>query len=287
MNVIHLRQRLRTGLNNAFAGATCAIVMSVLLLGCGLVAPPVVKYLVGKGHPVTIATRTIDKAHALAKTSVDPSKVSVVFYDIETDVGLSSLEILVSEPRVKVVISLLPYVFHVQAAKVAIRHQKHFCTTSYVSDEMQSLDAEARKQGVLLLNEIGVDPGLDHMSAMKIIDELKKQGAKLVSFRSVCGGLPAPEFNDNPFGYKFSWSPRGVLLAGNNSALIRLQGSDVSIPGTDLVDEKNVFVDHVDGIGKFEWYYNRDSIKYLDIYKIPDTPTIMRVSSFHFEFECG
>jgi len=152
---------------------------------------------------------------------------------------------------------------------------------------MQSLDAEARKQGVLLLNEIGVDPGLDHMSAMKIIDELKKQGAKLVSFRSVCGGLPAPEFNDNPFGYKFSWSPRGVLLAGNNSAWIRLQGSDVSIPGTDLVDEKNVFVDHVDGIGKFEWYYNRDSIKYLDIYKIPDTPTIMRVSSFHFEFECG
>ena len=178
-----------------------------------------------------------------------------------------------------IIVSLLPYIYHVKAAKVALKYKKHFCTTSYISDQMLALNDEVKEKGLLFLNECGVDPGLDHMSAMKIIDDVHDHKGKIVSFYSICGGLPAPEFNDNPFGYKFSWAPRGVLLASKNSAKQFIDNQVIELPGIELFAPRNVFKDKLKLLGDVEWYYNRDSFKYIDIYGIKEISTMIRVKS--------
>ena len=142
---------------------------------------------------------------------------------------------------------------------------------------MLKLNDKVKEKNLLFLNECGVDPGLDHMSAMKIIDNVHENNGKIISFYSICGGLPAPEFNDNPFGYKFSWAPRGVLLASRNSAKQVIDGDIIDIPGIELFSPKNVYKDKLKLIGDVEWYYNRDSFKYIDIYGIKEISTMIRV----------
>ena len=239
----------------------------VLCLGAGLVARPFIHYLCEHGFHVTVASRTVSKAEKLIKGCENAEAVA---FNIATDDNL--LEELVSQ--VDLVCSLLPYVFHVKAAKVAIKHKKPFSTTSYISDEMKALDEEARTAGVLLLNECGVDPGIDHMSAMKIIDHVHNNNGKIVSFTSFTGGLPAPDANDNPFGYKISWTPRGVLLAGRNDAHFLRDGKEVKIKGADLF--QNYELMEVPRMGTFEGYPNRDSMSYIDIYSIQETKTMLR-----------
>ncbi|MFW9857067.1 MAG: saccharopine dehydrogenase C-terminal domain-containing protein [Candidatus Thorarchaeota archaeon] len=140
---------------------------------------------------------------------------------------------------------------------------------------MKALDSEARAAGVIFLNEIGVDPGIDHMSAQQIIDRVHDQGGKILSFKSYCGGLPAPEANTNPWGYKLSWSPRGVILAGRNAAKYLEGGKIVDVAGEDLFDQN--FPYPVEGLqGEYEAYPNRDSTPYIDIYKIPEAQNIFR-----------
>ncbi|MHA1806651.1 MAG: saccharopine dehydrogenase C-terminal domain-containing protein [Candidatus Thorarchaeota archaeon] len=239
----------------------------VLCLGAGLVARPYVQYLSDHGYKVVVASRTKEKAEHLIEGCENAEAVK---FDIQKDDAL--LEELVKDADL--VCSLLPYTYHVTAAKVAIREGKHFCTTSYISKEMESLDSEARAAGVLLLNECGVDPGIDHMSAMKIIHDIHNHSGKVVSFTSFTGGLPAPEANNNPFGYKLSWSPRGVLLAGRNDAHFLKDGTEVKIPGNVLFDNYEIM--DVPGVGKFEGYPNRDSMSYIDIYGIPEAQTMLR-----------
>jgi saccharopine dehydrogenase (NADP+, L-glutamate forming) len=251
----------------------------VLVLGCGLVAPPLIKYLANAGCTVSVASRTLERSlkviEQMGHTTVP---IQAYAYDVDNDIksDLGELEQLIQKLNPDVIVSLLPYIYHVPAAKLALKFKKHFCTTSYVSPAMAELDSEVKKAGLVFLNECGVDPGLDHMSAMKVIDQIRKEGGKLVGFTSICGGLPAPQFNDNPFGYKLSWSPRGVLLASNNSALIRKNGDDIPVPGLELFEEKHVTPEFVEGVGHLEWYYNRDSVMYADIYNIQDTDTIIR-----------
>ncbi|MHA1905794.1 MAG: saccharopine dehydrogenase C-terminal domain-containing protein [Candidatus Thorarchaeota archaeon] len=240
---------------------------NVLCLGAGLVARPYIQYLCKHGFHVTVASRTKEKAERLIEGC---DNASAIAFNIAKDDEL--LQKLTSETDL--VCSLLPYTFHVKAAKVAIQHKKHFCTTSYISDEMQALDEEATKAGILILNECGVDPGIDHMSAMKIIDDVHNEDGKIVSFTSFTGGLPAPDANNNPFGYKLSWSPRGVLLAGRNDAQFLRDGKEVLIPGQDLFDNYEIM--DVPGMGQFEGYPNRDSLSYIDIYKISETKTMLR-----------
>lgn len=239
----------------------------VLCLGAGLVARPYVEYLSNHDYHVVVASRTKSKADRLIKGCKNAE--SVAFNIAEDDELLEKLT-----KDADLVCSLLPYTFHVKAAKVAIRHRKPFCTTSYISDEMKALDEAARKAGVLLLNECGVDPGIDHMSAMKIIDEVHNKGGKIASFTSFTGGLPAPDANNNPFGYKLSWSPRGVLLAGRNSAQFLKDGKEVTIPGAELFD--NCEKMDVPNMGTFEGYPNRDSLSYIEIYGIPEAKTMLR-----------
>lgn len=239
----------------------------VLCLGAGLVARPYVHYLSDHGFHVVVASRTISKAERLIEGCKNAEAIA---FNIKTDDEL--LDELTS--KADLICSLLPYTFHVKAAKVAIKHRKHFCTTSYISDEMKALDNEAKAAGILILNECGVDPGIDHMSAMQIIDHVHNQGGKIASFTSFTGGLPAPDANDNPFGYKLSWSPRGVLLAGRNDARFLKDGKVVKIPGPELFDHYKIM--EVPGIGKFEGYPNRDSIPFIDYYGIQETKTMQR-----------
>jgi saccharopine dehydrogenase-like NADP-dependent oxidoreductase len=173
-----------------------------------------------------------------------------------------------------VVVSLLPYTFHVAVAKIAITRRVPVVTTSYVSAEMRALDRAAREAGVLVLNEIGLDPGLDHMSAMRAIRQLRDEGMRLVSFRSCCGGLPAPEANTNPWGYKFSWSPRGVLAAGRNDARWLEDGRIVDVPAEELFTHVAAY--DVPEVGRLEVYPNRDSVAYVSTYGIEGVRTMFR-----------
>ncbi|OLS31568.1 MAG: Lysine 6-dehydrogenase [Candidatus Thorarchaeota archaeon AB_25] len=239
----------------------------VLCLGAGLVARPYIQYLSDNGFHVIVASRTISKAERLIE-GCDNTE-AVAFNIVKDDELLEKLT-----QKVDLVCSLLPYIFHVKAAKVAIRHKTHFCTTSYISDEMKALEDDANKAGILLLNECGVDPGIDHMSAMKIIDDVHNNNGKIVSFTSFTGGLPAPDANNNPYGYKLSWSPRGVLLAGRNDAQFRRDGKEVKIPGSELFESCEPM--EVPGMGTFEGYPNRDSLSYIDIYNIQETKTMLR-----------
>jgi len=173
-----------------------------------------------------------------------------------------------------IVVSLLPYTYHVTVAKLCIKHKKHMVTTSYVSEEMNALDEQAKNAGIILLNECGLDPGIDHMSAMRIIHQVDSNGGKVESFRSTTGALPSHEANNNPFGYKFSWSPRGVLLASRNAAKWLEDGKEISIPGEKLFETYTI--QDVPGVGSFENYPNRNSVPYKDIYGLSHAETVYR-----------
>ena len=240
---------------------------TILCLGAGLVARPYVQYLSDCNYHIIVASRTKSKADRLIEGIINTETIT---FNIKTDDSL--LEELVS--KADLVCSLLPFTFHVKAAKIAIKYKVPFCTTSYISDEMNKLDKAAKNAGIILLNECGVDPGMDHMSAQKIIDGVHKNDGKIISFTSYCGGLPAPDANNNPFGYKFSWSPRGVLLAGRNDARFYKDSQEVLIKGEDLFDNYQIF--NIPDSDKYEGYPNRDSISYIDIYGIQETKTIIR-----------
>ena len=241
---------------------------NVLVLGAGLVARPLVQYLLDQPDlEVTIASRTVSKAEALIGGR--PRGRALAFDIVKDGDALGALV-----AQADLAISLLPYIYHVQVAEQCVRYRRHMVTTSYVKEAMQALDGAAREAGVILLNEIGVDPGIDHMSAMRIIDRVHRAGGQIAHFRSYCGGLPAPEANTNPFGYKFSWSPRGVLLAGRNDARYLENGQIVEVPNSRLFATRHTVP--VGGVGDLVAYPNRDSLPYRDLYGIPETRTIYR-----------
>lgn len=239
----------------------------VLVLGAGLVTRPHVRYLLDvPDFEVTVASRTVSKAEDLVDGHPQGKAIAL---DVQDE---TSLEDLISQADLAV--SMLPFIYHPKVAALCVKHGKHMVTTSYVKESMQALDGPAKEAGVILLNEIGVDPGIDHMSAMKVIHEVEHKGGRIASFMSWTGGLPAPEANDNPFGYKFSWSPRGVLLASRNPARFQKDGQIVEIPGDDLFD--HYWPVHVEGLGELEGYPNRDSMPYKDTYDIQPSEWMFR-----------
>ncbi len=240
-----------------------------------MVAKPLVEYLLKAEYHVTIASNTSDRAEKILNNHPEGENV---FWEAE---DLSGLEKLVSESDLT--ISLLPYRFHPDVARICIRMKKHMVTTSYVKDEMKSLDEEAKNAGIILLNEIGLDPGIDHMSAMRIIDEIHSHKGKIEGFYSICGALPAPESADNPFKYKFSWSPKGVILASKNSAEYLKNGKVAQIESENLFKDR--FAHNIRDLGELEVYPNRDSISYIDIYGIPETKTMFR-GTFRYKGWC-
>ncbi|MBC8215181.1 MAG: saccharopine dehydrogenase NADP-binding domain-containing protein [Candidatus Marinimicrobia bacterium] len=240
---------------------------NILVLGAGLVSRPGVRYMLEQDNLfVTVASRTVSKAEALVEGYNNGKAIELNVNNADELVALIKSH--------DIVISLLPWIHHVKVAELCLEHNTHMATTSYVSEGMNAINQEVKDKGLLFLNEIGVDPGIDHMSAMKIIDEIHDEGGKILHFYSYCGGLPAPDDNDNPFGYKFSWSPKGVVLASRNSAKFLENGDVVDIEG------KNLFLnsreENVEGLGMYEIYPNRDSLPYKDIYGLKDALTVMR-----------
>ncbi len=244
----------------------------VLILGAGMVVKPIVTYLLDKDILVTVASRTKSKAEAMIDGHVNGTAV-----EWTVDRG-EELDVMVREHDLTV--SLLPWIHHIMVAKHCISHKKNMVTTSYVKPEMKVLDQEAKDAGIIILNELGLDPGIDHMSAMRIIDHVHNKGGKIEEFYSICGALPAPEIaDDNPFRYKFSWSPKGVVLAGNNDGRFLRHGKEVYIPTEDLF--KNPLSVDFPNVGQLDIYPNRDSMPYIELYGIPETKTMMRGTFRH------
>ena len=239
----------------------------ILVLGAGMVAKPLVDYvLTHTDFELKVASRTVAKAEAL----VD-GRPRGAYRPLDVE---DRKQLVDDVNEADLVISLVPYTHHVKIAELCLTLGKPLVTTSYVGDGMRALDERAREAGILLLNEIGLDPGIDHMSAMKIIHAAQREGGRVVSFKSYCGGLPAPEADTNPWGYKFSWSPRAVIMASRNAARYLESGREVNVPGEELFADCRA-VD-VPGAGEFERYPNRDSLPYIETYGLKYVETMFR-----------
>lgn len=177
--------------------------------------------------------------------------------------------------RADLVVSMLPAHMHLSIAQECLAHNKHLVTASYVSPEMQQMHEEAKSKGLLFLNEVGLDPGIDHMSAMEIMDNIRKKGGEIISFKSYCGGLVAPESDNNPWNYKFTWNPRNVILAGSGGAVKYLEQNHYKyIPYHRLFSSAETL--QIKEFGFFDGYANRDSLKYVSHYGLGKAKTVFR-----------
>uniref|UniRef100_A0A8C5SN92 Aminoadipate-semialdehyde synthase n=1 Tax=Laticauda laticaudata TaxID=8630 RepID=A0A8C5SN92_LATLA len=240
----------------------------VLILGSGYVSEPVIEYLT-RDPNVEITAASIMKTQ-LEQLSKKYNNVVPIVMNITEDDRLSSLV-----KKHNLVISLLPYSFHPLVAKKCIDSRVNLVTASYLTPEMKELQKSAEAAGIAIISEVGLDPGLDHMLAMECIDKAKEVGAEVISYTSFCGGLPAPEYSDNPLRYKFSWSPQGVLLNTVKSATYLKDGEIINIPaGGALLDSVTV-MDFFPGLN-LEGFPNRDSTKYAEPYGIQSAHTLLR-----------
>lgn len=242
----------------------------IFILGAGLSSSTLIKYLLDHSQEnnwrITLAD--INEELALQKIDNHPNGKGMKF-DVK-DEGLLGKIIDAAD----IVISMLPHRMHFPVAKNCVSSKKPLVTASYVSEEIRGLDAEARKQGVILLNEMGVDPGIDHMSAMRIIHRIHKMGGKIDVFESNTGGLVAPTYDNNPWRYKFTWNPTNVVLAGQAGARFLHNGKFKYIPYHKLFQRYEII--RVLDLGKFEAYPNRDSLTYQDDYQLFDLSTMFR-----------
>ncbi|RLE03570.1 MAG: saccharopine dehydrogenase [Bacteroidetes bacterium] len=248
----------------------------VLILGAGMVVKPMVHYLLDNNIDVTIASRTKSKADEMLEGFVRGRSIT---WTVDQ---LDALDDLIKTHDL--IVSLLPYTHHVTVAERCIAHKKNMLTSSYVSPEMKKLDEKAKETGIIIMNEIGVDPGYDHMTAMDIIDRVHEEGGKIDEFHSLCGALCAPEASDNPFRYKFSWSPKGVVMAGNNDAQYLKNEKVVNLDTADLFS--NPLEIDFPGVEKMHVYPNRDSLPYIDLYGIKEVKTMYR-GTFRYQNWCA
>ena len=244
---------------------------NILIIGAGKSSSTLVKYLLDTSEQealfITIADISTENANKLINKHRNAKAIILdVFDKHQREEQIQKADI---------VISMLPARFHVDVAKDCITFNKHMVTASYISGEMKALDAEVKKKGLVFMNEIGLDPGIDHMSAMQVIDKIKDAGGKMLLFESFCGGIVAPESDNNLWNYKFTWNPRNVVLAGQGGAAMFIQeGTYKYIPYTKLF-RRTEFL-KVNGGGDFEAYANRDSLKYRSVYGLNDIPTMYR-----------
>ena len=244
---------------------------SILILGAGRSSSSLINYLLenaaAKGWEVTVG----DFSENVAKEKVGTSPCGkAISFDINDEASSTG-----AVERADVVVSMMPAHLHVMVAKLCLQLRKHLLNASYVTGEMKSFDEEARAKGLLFLNECGLDPGIDHMSAMQVIDRIKASGGSLLSFESFTGGLIAPETDpENPWRYKFTWNPRNVVMAGQGTAKYLQNGSFKYIPYQQLFQR----ITHVTvpGFGEYEGYANRDSLKYLETYGLQNISTMLR-----------
>lgn len=244
---------------------------NILIIGAGRSSSSLIKYLLDKSSQenlhITIGDVSLENAQSKVNNHSNATAIQLDVFNAEERSNAIQ--------KADIVISMLPARFHIEVAKDCITYGKHMVTASYISDEMKALDEEAKAKGLVFMNEIGLDPGIDHMSAMQVIDRIKEQGGKMLLFESFCGGLVAPESDTNLWNYKFTWNPRNVVLAGQGGASMFIQeGTYKYIPYQKLFRRTEFLT--INGSGKFEAYANRDSLKYRSIYGLEDIKTMYR-----------
>lgn len=253
----------------------------VLLFGAGKSATVLIDYLLSHAGKEDLELVVVDTDLQLALNKIKSSPYGkAVSFDV-LDTGKRQEYI----SRCDIVISMLPPALHHKVARDCIQFSKHLLTASYVDDELRSMKESILNKNLLFLCEMGLDPGIDHMSAMKLIDQIHAKGGKIASFQSHCGGLVAPESDDNPWHYKVSWNPRNIVLAGKAGAHYRINGEEIRIQYKDLFDSANTA--EVPGIGVLSWYPNRDSLSYTALYGLEDVPGFVRTTLRHPDFIYG
>jgi saccharopine dehydrogenase (NAD+, L-glutamate forming) len=243
----------------------------ILIIGAGKSSSYLIKYLLDKVESenlhVTIGDVNVENAQNLVGKN---SKANIIHLDVfDADSRTEAVN------DADIVVSMLPARFHIEVAKDCITYRKHMVTASYVSKEMQMLDDDAKANNLVFMNEIGVDPGIDHMSAMQVIDRIRDNGGKMILFESFTGGLVAPESDNNLWNYKFTWNPRNVVVAGQGGAAKFLQEGQFKYIPYDRLFRRTEFLD-VDDYGRFEAYANRDSLKYQHVYGLDNIKTLYR-----------
>ena len=242
----------------------------ILIIGAGRSSISLIDYMLQQAGIYDWEITVADMNLALAEEKTHGhSRAKAMAFDSKDEVLRRSLI-----QQHDLVISMLPAFMHGDVARDCVEFGKHMATASYVSDEMKQLDKEAKQKQVLLLNECGLDPGIDHASAMQMIHELQESGHTIRLFKSYCGGLVAPQSNDNPWGYKFSWNPRNVVLAGQTTAQYLEEGQLKFIPYNRLFTQTDTV--KVEGYGAFDAYANRDSVGYSQIYGLESATTMLR-----------
>ena len=244
---------------------------NILIIGAGRSASSLIKYLLDKSVAenlqLTIGDISLDLAKRKTNSHTNATAIALDIFD--ENQRKTQIQ------KADIVISMLPAHLHIEVAKDCIVYKKHMVTASYISDAMQELDTAAKENNLIFMNEIGLDPGIDHMSAMKTIDEIRDKGGKMILFESFCGGLVAPESDNNLWNYKFTWAPRNVVLAGQGGAAKFIQeGTYKYIPYHKLFSRTEFM--EVEGYGRFEAYANRDSLKYRSVYGLDNVLTLYR-----------
>ncbi len=244
----------------------------ILILGAGRSASSLIQYLI-KNAPANEWRITVaDKDPSNASVMVAEGPAVATGFALDATDGAARATLIAKHD---LVISMLPAFMHMDVLKDCLALKKHVITPSYVPDALWPMDAEFKAAGLTVLNEMGLDPGIDHMSAMRILDRIRTEGGRMEAFESYCGGLVAPESDDNPWGYKFSWNPRNVILAGQGGAAKYIRDG-----GTKYIPYHKLFKQtvrlSVEGFGEFDGYANRDSLKYRSHYGLDEIPTLMR-----------
>ena len=254
---------------------------TILLFGAGKSATVLIDYLLENAITENWKVVVVDADLKLAQSKIGGSKrATAISFDINN-----------TEERIKhirhsdIVISLLPPALHIKVAESCIEASKNLLTASYLDDAIKSLQSKIENKKLLFLYEMGLDPGIDHMSAMKIIDEIHYKGGHITSFQSHCGGLVAPESDDNPWHYKISWNPRNIIMAGKAGAHYREDGNEKKIPYEELFTAERLV--EIPEIGYLSWYPNRDSLSYTPLYGLEDTKTFIRTTLRHPDFMYG
>ena len=243
----------------------------ILIIGAGKSTSVLTEYLLKKAEAedlqIIIGDLQVENAKKLAGDH--PRATAIVLDIFKKDDREKAVQ------KADIVISMLPARFHIEVAKDCLKFGKNMVTASYISDEMQQLDEEVKQKGLVFMNEIGVDPGIDHMSAMQVIDRIREQGGKMLLFESFTGGLVAPESDTNLWNYKFTWNPRNVVVAGQGGVAKFLQEGKFKYIPYNRLFRRTEFLE-VQDYGKFEVYANRNSLKYKSIYGLDDILTLYR-----------
>jgi saccharopine dehydrogenase-like NADP-dependent oxidoreductase len=253
----------------------------ILLFGAGKSATVLIDYLLANAEKENWELLVVDADLRLAQSKIGTSPHGkAISFDINNDAERNRL---INESAI--VISLLPPSLHIIVAKSCVENGRNLLTASYVDDEMKKLEKDIDAKGLLFLCEMGLDPGIDHMSAMELIDGIRSEGGHVISFKSHCGGLVAPESDDNPWHYKISWNPRNILLAGKAGAHYRENGEEKRLTYEELFTAERLV--EIPELGFLAWYPNRDSLSYAPLYGLEDANTFVRTTLRHPDFMYG